>query len=132
MMVALSTTSCSPNSWLNSISCRCNNDKAPFWQSGPRFGRHQSRIRFSSCWRWARPSLPPGHGRSSAEKCDDSDSGIQMNAQGNTAIISACFVGLFTGISVVLFNAAVRHRFSIFFFSSYPPNIHIITDISFG
>ncbi|XP_049403054.1 chloride channel protein CLC-e isoform X2 [Solanum stenotomum] len=128
MMVALSTTSCTPNSWLNSISRRCNNDKAPFWQSRPRFGRHQSRIRCSSCWRWARPSLlpghvrircsncwrwarpslPPGHGRSSAEKCDDSDSGIQINAQGNTAIISACFVGLFTGISVVLFNAAVH------------------------
>ncbi|KAG5624661.1 hypothetical protein H5410_009879 [Solanum commersonii] len=128
MMVALWTTCCTPNSWLNSISRLCNNDKAPFWQSGPRFGRHQSRIRCSSCWRWARPSLPPGHlrircsncwrwarpslppghGRSSAEKCDDNDSGIQINAQGNTAIISACFVGLFTGISVVLFNAAVH------------------------
>lgn len=112
MMVALSTTGCcTPNSWLNSISRRCNNDKAPFCRFG-RLSNNESRIRHSNCWRWARPSLPSGHGGSSAEKCDVSDSG---NAQDNTAIISACFVGLCTGISVVLFNFAVRHshRFSI-------------------
>lgn len=36
--------------------------------------------------------------------------------QGNTAIISACFVGLLTGISVVLFNTAVRFHIPLLFF----------------
>lgn len=43
----------------------------------------------------------------------------ELIPQGNTPIVSACFVGLFTGISVVLFNYAVRpafHFFTIWFY----------------
>ncbi|MCD9637760.1 hypothetical protein HAX54_021228 [Datura stramonium] len=115
-----------PNSFFNSLSRRVSfcNDKA-FSHSNPRFARlfnNESRNLFgrhSNCLPWARPSLPPGRSSDSTpEKCVDSDSGIQITAvgslldevlpEGNTAIISACFVGLFTGISVVLFNAAVH------------------------
>ncbi|XP_059314518.1 chloride channel protein CLC-e isoform X2 [Lycium ferocissimum] len=100
MMVALST-GCSlqyHRNWLlNSSSLSGRHKAACVSLSGPLgFGgvlKNEAR----NCWPWARPS------RSSDE---DSDSGIF--AQGNTAIISACFVGLFTGITVVLFNAAVH------------------------
>ncbi|XP_009758606.1 chloride channel protein CLC-e isoform X1 [Nicotiana sylvestris] len=111
------------------------NDKAlkkSVTHSAPRFARllnNESRKllgRHPNCWPWARrPSLPPGRSsdgniEKEQDMCDsskvDSDSGIQIGSlleevipQGNnTAIISACFVGLFTGISVVLFNAAVH------------------------
>ncbi|KAK4340534.1 hypothetical protein RND71_041996 [Anisodus tanguticus] len=109
-MVALSTgciVQYHPNSFFSSLSRRHICDKA----FSPRFARllnNESR----NCW--PRPSLPPRRfSDSNTEKSKvDSDSGIhQINAvvpEGNTAIISACFVGFFTGITVVLFNAAVH------------------------
>lgn len=43
-----------------------------------------------------------------------------MITEGNFAIISACIVGLFTGICVVLFNIAVRYcSFLLFYFLKF-------------
>ncbi|PIN13191.1 Cl- channel CLC-3 and related proteins (CLC superfamily) [Handroanthus impetiginosus] len=39
---------------------------------------------------------------------DDDDESLQLHQLGNSAILSACFVGLFTGVAVVLFNYTVH------------------------
>ncbi|CAN4112641.1 unnamed protein product [Withania somnifera] len=112
MMVAFST-GCTPNSWFNSLSRRhicvsfCK-DKA-LWQCAPwKKKKNESGIRHTNCWPWARPSLPPDRNRDSDSDTDNINALLDPQEEGNTTIISACFVGLFTGISVVLFNAAVH------------------------
>ncbi|KAM3292024.1 chloride channel protein CLC-e [Capsicum chacoense] len=108
MMVAL-CTGCSPSCWflLNSstisprrpnISISSNNKAGGFPLLLNKKRENESCIGIR-----ALPAARSDDNISTTTVVDDSD-----NLQDNTAIISACFVGLFTGISVVLFNYAVH------------------------